>query len=248
MKKIGNIVCFCLIFLGLSLNSISLKAEETETDTDAGYSVEGMLFDWEDGAVHIQTKDYGKNEIRVDLFEENFSVKNVESSSKNLMFWTARTCVIKNYENMEATKYQSVEKRIYLAMFAQKSGSYTVSFDVCDENGSCLGRETLKVFASKETGIKSIQVAGKKISSSTVAVFKENVKVKVILNKGYKLKKLERIYRKKNYKLTSKKTFKNGGKVNVSPKYDSTIIRVTYTDKYTKKNVVYEISIENWGK
>ena len=248
MKKIGKILCFCMLFLGFSMNAISLRAEETVPET--GYTVEGMRFNWKDGAVHIKTKDYGVNEIRINMSQENYTVKNVKSSSKNLRFWTSRTCVVKHYENEEDKDYYSMEKRVYLSMFAKKSGSYKVSFDVCDKEGNCLGSETLKVFASKDTGIKSFQVAGKKISlsSHTVAVFKENVTVKVSLNKGYKLKKIERLYEKKNYDLVSKKKIKNGQKVKVSKKYRSTLIRVTYVDKYTKKDVVEEFWLENWKR
>lgn len=248
MKKTGKILCFCMLFLGFFINTISLKAKETVPET--GYTVKGMRFNWEDGAAHIKTKDYGVNEIRIDLAQVDYTVKNVKSSSKNLRFWTSRTCVIKHYENESAKDYYKLEKKVYLAMFAKKSGSYTVSFDVFDKDGNLLGSESLKVFASNETGIKSFQVAGKKISLSdeTTVVFKENVTVKVSLNKGYKLKKMERLYTNKDYKLVSKKKIKNGQKVKVNKKYVNTLIRVTYVDKYTKKDVVSEFCLEYWGK
>ena len=99
MKKIGKILCICMLFLGFSMNDISLRAEEAVPET--GYTVEGMRFNWKDVAVHIKTKDYGVNEIRINMSQENYTVKNVKSSSKNLRFWTSRTCVIKHYENEE---------------------------------------------------------------------------------------------------------------------------------------------------
>ena len=81
MKKIGKILCFCMLFLGFSMNDISLRAEEAVPET--GYTVEGMRFNWKDVAVHIKTKDYGVNEIRINMSQENYTVKNVKSSSKN---------------------------------------------------------------------------------------------------------------------------------------------------------------------
>ncbi|MDO5424711.1 MAG: hypothetical protein Q4F41_13380 [Eubacteriales bacterium] len=196
------------------------------------------------------------------------TIKNLKSNSKYLLLKQTRTSVSKS-------SYSGDSNEVTIGMFAKKEGTYKVSFDIY-RNGKKYTKKTITVYAKNDSPIKTC-----KFSCSRNAYGLTTAKtstVKVTMNKGYTLKKIE----VGTIKTTSKvpgtvsseyvyKTIKNGGKFTLGTKpytssgesgslssdyyykYSSTdmiattVIRITYVDKYTKTQETVNYSLARYA-
>lgn len=214
--------------------------------------------------VHITAKyngyqNYYATPIAFDLKAKGDTIANLKSSSSNLL--TRQT-----YKDVKAEEGY-FHSHVGIGIYAKKSGTYTVTFDILDENGKKKSTEKVKVYADANQPIKSVTFGGKKINTLLFTTSGSG-KLKVTMNSGYKLKKIE-LGTWKSVKTENGtegklvyKTIKNNAVLTLSKKaaltemkegnlkkgyyhesyFDSmwadNEIRVTYVDKYTGKTVV----------
>ncbi len=139
-----------------------------------------------------------------------------------------------------------------IGLYAKKEGKYTVSYNICDKAGKKLSSGNVTVYVKNDSPFKSVKFAGKELTNALTA--KKSGKLSISMNKGYKLKKITvTTYNKSGQRVV--KTMKNNGTltlsqyamVNDSSLLDgtryfytsfaaSTIVIITYTDKYTKQD------------
>lgn len=90
-----------------------------------------------------------------------------------------------------------------LSFFVSKSGTYYITFDICDKDGNIKDKNCkITVYANSVTAVKSITYAGKDITDESflqpVDGLAQKGTLKLVMNDGFKLKKI--------YYSTSKKT------------------------------------------
>ena len=193
--------------------------------------------------------------VSFDLPKYGMVIKNLKTSSKNLVVKVTGT------EDAQNPYTKTSSSSATLSVYAKKAGTYKVTFDLYYRSGKKSSRKTIRVYAASDSAVKSCTFNGKPISYGFTSA--KSGKIKVTMNKGYKLKKVEigKTRVKKSGKNTSSsivyKTIKNGQKVTLSTtpyrygnettsitgaysKYYNTnlaaytYVRVTYADKYTK--------------
>lgn len=204
--------------------------------------------------------DYG---FEVVLPKTGDTIKNLKSSSKNLL--VKRTNI---------SDYSSGSNSWYIGTLAKKEGTYKVTFDIY-RSGKKVSSKTITVYAKNDSAVKTCKFSAK-VSSYDLTTAKTST-VKVTMNKGYTLKKIEVgvLSTKKTGDSTSSeytyKTIKNGGKFTLNTKayysestygslsssyYShylsdsltaSTPIRITYVDKYTKETATTTYSLCRWA-
>ncbi|WP_026497765.1 hypothetical protein [Butyrivibrio sp. WCD2001] len=148
-----------------------------------------------------------------------------------------------------------------IRLYTKKAGKYVFSYDALDHNGNVITTKTVKVVAKEDTDpIKEATFAGKRFYVSNVGKqkglktdlynikggynTKKSGKLKIIMNKGYKIKKIEMGYQHVERSKASTddkwtnsfadvtwKTIKNGRKI----KLNSENV-YSYFDKYEKKS------------
>ncbi|MCM1160610.1 MAG: hypothetical protein NC412_05230 [Roseburia sp.] len=195
------------------------------------------------------------------LSNDGDRIANIKSNSSNLLVKKTR----ESYNYTTETDWdtnQKTTKANYryacLSFFAKKKGNYSVTFDVVKADGSVRCTKTIAVKAgagSYESPIKNIKYAGKDLYSYYPYATKTSGKLKVTMQKAYKLLSIEvgstdktgqTVYKKvKNNKKISlaKKTvysreykYTNGGvKYAYDQLFPATYIRVTYQNKKTKE-------------
>ena len=205
------------------------------------------------------------NAITINLADMTQSIGNVTTNSKNLTAMITGS----DYNSQQSDGYDDPEaKNQYrIGLRRTKEGTYTVSFDILDENNKKVETKKIKVYAYSRP-VKSITFDGKEIDNELSG---KSAKVKVALTSGNTIKKLEygvyELEKENEDSIRSEevyKKFKNGEKVvfgtqpyyylsqysdvqdNYSNEYKyfdtdmeaPTYIRITYYDKYTKQNEV----------
>lgn len=204
--------------------------------------------------VRVYSTEWESNSIKMELAEYGTYVDNLKTSSSNL---------IAKVTNIYANKSENeLRNEVTISTFAKKNGTYTVSFDLMNADGTKKASKKVKLYVYNWP-VKSVTINGKTMKSNIISA--KSGKVKVKLTKGNTIKKLEYGVYNKTGKMTYK-TFKNGAKIifgnypylynsgNESEGYSyksystsilaSTNIRVTYKDKYTKKNETLTFSYE----
>ena len=201
------------------------------------------------------------DDIEVPVTAYGDTIKNVKSSSKNLV-----AAYSGRYQDYSKSEPAGNVNRATISIYAKKAGTYTVSYDVYKKNGKKRASRKIKVFAKGDDPVKKITFAGKDIGGLTKL---KQGKLVVKMNSGNTLKKIEiGTNKRKTTKstgskvietLTNYKTVKNGATINLGTKCyyylgeygnptDSeyfysrsatvtsiTEIRITYIDKYTKQ-------------
>lgn len=246
--SISSMLIFC-IFLSVPIQA---AAEATPYTLNMSKVVYGE----KDKKIHILVKNYALDKIGVYLNSPNYQIKNIKSNNKDIKAWVARQTVI-NHEAEKGGIKEFRAKKVWIAVFANKQGKATVKFDICDNFGKRIGREQITVYASKESGIKSVKINNYKVKfqdrfkqyGKSGDLYTLKAKVKVALEKGYKLSKLE--YESiqitapsKQENIVKTKKLKNGDTIKLSKSQsDAEWLNITYTDKYTKKKIISKISL-----
>lgn len=197
-------------------------------------------------------------------------VANVKSNNPNLLVKKTRESysdiTMKDWETSQKTTKQNY-RSAYLSFFAKKEGNYQVYFDVIKADGSVRCTKTIQVKAVDSRGytspIKSIKYNGKDLYNYYPYTTKTSGKLKVTMKKQYKLKSIEIGVCDNNGKVVYKKV-KNNKKIKLAKKtvysrsynyssgsakytYDelfpTTYIRITYTNRKTKKINVWTTSL-----
>lgn len=161
--------------------------------------------------IEIQTGSPYTNSIVIIYGKGDAQIKNIKSSSKNL--YARQTD--QDYNVYENTYSEYPYGRAEIGLYAKKSGSYKVSFDVCDINGKRRAKYTVKVKANEtyegDSPVKKVTYAGKQDLWYTLTG-KKSGKFKVTMNSGYKLKSITMEYTDANGNSVEKK-IKNNKKV-----------------------------------
>lgn len=206
--------------------------------------------------VRMNSNSWDDYAIEIQLADATQTIANIKSNSKNVIAKITNLNV-----SIEEGEDAKVKNEITIGAYAKKDGTYTISFDILDADGKKIDSKEVKVYAYKESPVKSISIEGSQKNSSLLN--KKSGKVKVTLQKGNKLKKLEYgVYSAKDNSKNTEvkyKQFKNGAKITYgsntgyyeneySSEYSNyysyymntsmaapTYIRITYVDKYTKQ-------------
>lgn len=161
----------------------------------------------------MRGNDWDDDAIQIELADTTQTIANVKSNSKNAIAKITRTSV--TIREGETSEYKN---EITIGVYTKKNGTYTISFDILDKDGKAVSSNKVKVYAY-DSPLKSISVEGKDKNSSLLS--KKSGKVKVALESGNKIKKLEYgVYTavKSDSDSSNKyeikyKTFKNGEKI-----------------------------------
>lgn len=194
---------------------------------------------------------------QINMFQKDFTIRNVRSSNKNIK--TALTAT-RRYK----TSYADYISDYYISYFAKKAGKAVVSFDVyCDGKfvQTCSISVTAKGVVFYKPVIKNVKYAGKELYYYDPFTNKTSGKLKVTPAKGYKIVSIEYStgYNSETGDYTYKK-IKNNGKIKLlkqrkytrkyseGTEYESqyaynslfpvTQIRITLQNKKTKEQVV----------
>ena len=206
--------------------------------------------------VRVNSDTWNDTAIEIQLADATHTVANIKSDSKNAIA-KITSLDVRSEEGEDA----DIRNKISIGVYAKKDGTYTISFDILDKDGLKVSTKKVKVYAYRESALKSLSVEGSQKNSSLLS--KKSGKVKVTLKPGNKLKKLEYgVYSPKensNNREIKYKQFKNGAKITYGTNpyyYESeytseynnyysyymntslvapTYIRITYIDKYTKQ-------------
>lgn len=127
--------------------------------------------------------NYYETPIAFDLKSKGDRIANLKSSSSNLLTW-------QTYKDVKSEDGY-FHSHVGIGIYAKKSGTYTVTFNILNKNGKKKSTEKVTVYADKNQPIKSVTFSGKKINSVLFTASLTSGRVKVTMNKGYKLKKIE---------------------------------------------------------
>lgn len=228
MKRIKKWVSVMLA-LSVMISLLMIPAQETQASVTKG--------------VHLYVGTCKDDAITITFVDDWDHVENLKTSSKNLKAKITSVNI--------STYNQQAPNSSKIALYASKEGTYTVSFDICNEFDEKVSSHTVKVYANTDHAIKSVTYAGKQTYGFTDEA---KGKLAITMNKGYTLKKIVlETYNKAGEQKT--KIVKNNSTVELG-KYPYfyeygemykdyynmntslmaiTGIRVYYIDKYTKE-------------
>lgn len=130
-------------------------------------------------AVHIYTQSVDDSAINLSLAEAGDKIKDIKTSSTNLI--AKQTQYNTSSSSQEGT-------RVNIGLYAKKDGKYSLTFNIYNKTGEKKESATITVYANKDHAVKSVTFQDKKIEGLQTV---ESGKVKVTMNTGYKLVKLE---------------------------------------------------------
>ncbi len=131
--------------------------------------------------IRIYPNSVYESSIYITLDKPGDVIKNIKTSSKNLKAKETRIYIDVDYDGYVDSNSRSI------SLYATKTGKYTVSFDIYGANNK--KKSSKKVTVQVDTSpLKSITFDGKAIGYTTT---KSSGKLKVTMNKGYTLKKIE---------------------------------------------------------
>lgn len=196
-------------------------------------------------SVHISAGNqvgYACDIIRVSFAKNKDHIKNVKTSSKSLHA---------EVTNILRDSYNNLAE---IGLYAEKKGTYKVSFDIYNAKNKKVSSHSVKVYAYAESPVKSISYGGADMTHGTCYTELPSGKLSVTMNNGYKIKEIRVITFNKKGELVTK--FAENNEVIEISKYPEfresqwgnnysmnssgvpyTQIYITYMDKYTKKDV-----------
>ena len=218
--------------------------------------------------VRIYPGSYDNNAIEFNYVNSGDQIKNIKSSSNNLI-------AKQTYQREESeahSDYSTSSNYAQIGLYAKKEGKYKVKFDIYSKDGTVKrSSHTVTVFAKSDAAVKSITLDGKDIwdaNNSSAFTTKKSAKLSVKMSSGYTLKKITiRTYDKDGKSV--EKVVKNNKKITLgqygyaysynyqseySPEYyygywykylnAPTYIEITYKDKWTKEEdtVTYSVT------
>lgn len=136
--------------------------------------------------LHIDVGRANTDVIQIKLANEGDKIRNIKRSSKNLVAYQTSLDVIRDSYEPSTSRNSAA-----IGVYAKKKGTYKVTFNIYDKNGKKKGgTKSVKIYANNDTAVKSFKVDGKNIENLTY-YNKKSARIKVTMNKGYKLKKIE---------------------------------------------------------
>lgn len=195
--------------------------------------------------LHIGLGYANADAIEIKLASAGDKIKNIKSSSKNLIAYQTSLDIYRSSDSPSSDRNAAG-----IGVYAKKKGTYTVKFSIYGKNGKKKSTKSVKIYANNDSAVKSFKVDGKDIHSLNY-VNKKTAKIKVTMNKGYKLKKIE----VGTYKHTKSgnntesemkyKKIKNGSKITLGTKPYYYGHKYEDTDPYNSNYYYYS---ENWNK
>lgn len=195
----------------------------------------------------LQGGSWDDSAIELELADSTQSIDKIKTNSKDLVAKLTGININSNGNEKDECKYK-------IGLYAKKNGTYKVTFDIVDQNGDKVSSKEVTVYAY-DSALKSVTVDGKIRSYSIVN--KKSGKVKVVLQPGNKIKKVEYGYYKKTKNSSGYsssivyKEFKNGSKVNFTTQgyeYLSEYSNEYSDQKYYSKNFDKDIMATTWIK
>lgn len=253
LKKFGKIILSSIVAATLFLtatapaNVASAQEEKTTYLKDVS------------SKKHVTYYKYNSNECTIAQFDlKNYDDKiTIKCSSKNMYAGVM-------YKSSSYSKSGEVENgngSANVSAVFKKTGTYKVTITEKTSKGKVVYTKNIKIYCNTSGPVKKVTLNGKENFYGLVNI--KSGKFKVTINKGYKLKKIEYGVYNKNSNNMTWKTIKNGGKVifgkypchyenkseygdkdgdyynyyeNMSEELVArTIVKITYTDKYTKE-------------
>jgi len=204
--------------------------------------------------VRIYVQDQDTDSLVFDYENYGEYIKNVKSNSKNLK--------AKQVLDWQESGTEDNSNYAKIGLYAYKKGTYKVTFDIYNADGTKKSSHKVTVYAYSDTAVKSITIGKTDVTTATednaapeIVTIKSG-KLKVNLNKGYKLTGL--YYATANQDgTTNVNEIKNGKKLTLgtviptetmdvfgedgnykiwsTQLFAPTVILVEYKDKYTKE-------------
>lgn len=170
------------------------------------------------------------------LVNEGDYVASVKSSSSNLIAKiTNKTIYTGDYStsvSLGADKYAECKSRWRISYHANKKGTYTLTVTIKNAKKKTTCTKKIKVYAEEYASpVKTIKYAGKEFGYGSNVFTKKSGTLKVTMNKGFKLQKIEVGTYTENgtytdsYPVPNYKTVKNNKKISLATntKYTSGI-------------------------
>lgn len=137
------------------------------------------------------------NGCSIYLVNEGDYVASVKSNSSNLLTKITGKAVYTGDEytsvRLEGDKEQKCRSRSTIAYHAKKKGTYTLTVTIKNAKKKTTCKKNIQVYAEEyATPVKSLKYAGKSYNAIGTNLFtKKSGKLQVVMNKGFKLQKIE---------------------------------------------------------
>lgn len=164
--------------------------------------------------------------FELSLSEPTDKIRNIKTSSTNLK---AKETKIDIYVDSEG---KTVRNKRAISLYAAEEGRYTVSFDITGADNTKKSRKKVTVYAYSDLAVKEITLDGKTTYGGITE--KASGRLKVAMNSGYKLKKIE-------IGKYVKTTEADGKSIDSNVKYT----KIKNNSKVTFSKVLYEKAYES---
>lgn len=242
MKRYKKLICFSVtLCLSLGIALMPSAASKKESSVSAVPK-----------AVHISTGTWDDQAIKV-LFSDISYIEHVTSNDKAL------TACATSY--ITSTSADSQNNYGFIGIYAPAAGTYTVTFDLCDETGKIMSTHSTEVYVNDDTPFRSVSFDNYNLLESTGEFLPlTSGTLSVEMNEGYELLSIHNTTYDKNGLATVRELSNNGtlklGKYAARSKSTSassynygsslsaiTEIEIAYIDKYTKttETATYEL-------
>ncbi len=137
------------------------------------------------------------NSCSIYLVNEGDYVASVKSNSSNLLTKITGKAVYTGneytYVRLEGDKEQKCRSRSTITYHAKKKGTYTLTVTIKNAKKKTTCKKNIRVYAEEyATPVKTLKYAGKLYNSIGTNLFtKKSGKLQVVMNKGFKLQKIE---------------------------------------------------------
>lgn len=242
MKRYKKLICFS-ITLCLSLG-VALTPSATPKKEDSVSAVPQ--------AIHISTGTWDDQAIKVNFSDISY-IEHVTSSDEAL------TASATSY--ITSTSADSQNNYGFIGIYAPTAGTYTVTYDLCDENGKTISTHSTEVYVNDDTPFYAVTFDDINVLDSTDQFLSSaSGKFSIEMNEGYELVSIHYTTYDQNglatvRELNNNETLKLGkyaarSKSTSTTSYDYgsslsaiTEIEIAYIDKYTKttETATYEL-------
>lgn len=242
MKKYKKVICFSAA-LALSLGIALMPSAATKKESSVSAVPE---------AVHIPTGTWDDQAIKV-LFSDISYIEHVTVDDEAL------TACATSY--ITSTSADSQNNYGYIGIYAPAAGTYSITFDLCDENGKVMSTHSTEVYVNDDLPFRAVTLGNYNLldaSDEFCPLTSGNLSIE--MNEGYELLSIHYTTYDKNGLATVRELNNNGtlklGKYAARSKSTSassynygsslsavTEIEIAYLDKYTKntETAVYQL-------
>ncbi|MCR5418862.1 MAG: hypothetical protein K6E84_08095 [Lachnospiraceae bacterium] len=252
-SKIFSVISGLLLAVAVAIIPMNVKADWVNVDSDSygiSYSYDSQISPLSSYITSKQTGGGGGN-ASIYVTSQYPYVSNVKCNNKKFKVKLTQ----KRFQEYDGTKSVSGYS---IGYYAKKKGKAKISFDVLDKDGKKVETKSFTVTAKEYTyPIKYVKygsqyVTGGPLKENDKGVLVENNmayttkksgKLKIKMNKGYKLDKIEvTTYKKNGMPVT--KTIKNNKKISVTSAIKGTQV-MKYTSPYGASNNYTESTYHN---